>query len=316
MKICSVCKTEYPDDCNFCEKDGTPLKDKDGKNCPHCGAQLKGKGKFCPECGKPTEIVEEKSEEKGCKCPKCGFESNEKLKFCPNCGYSFAEGGNSKKSGMSEKLVLIDGRKMSPFYISKYEVTQELYQSVTGENPSNFKGHQRPVENVSWYDAIRFCNLLSKKDGKTPVYSVNGNTDVDSWNYTAHIGQSINGGVKKDVKANGYRLPTAKEWKFAAAGGKNYTYAGSNNIDEVAWYNGNSGGETHEVGQKNANGYGLYDMSGNVWEWCWDSDDNGGRCNCGGSWNYGADFCEVEFEGYYYPYSRFNSLGFRVACNK
>ena len=87
MRICPICKSEYPDDCKFCENDGSPLEDKDGKKCPHCGAQLKGKGKFCPQCGKSTEVVEEK----GCHCPKCGFESDEKVKFCPDCGYSFAD---------------------------------------------------------------------------------------------------------------------------------------------------------------------------------------------------------------------------------
>ena len=316
MKVCPVCKAEYPDESKFCENDGSPLEDKDGKKCPHCGAQLKGKGKFCPECGKSTEVVEEKTEEKGCKCPKCGFESDEKLKFCPDCGYSFAEGGTEKKSGLSEDFVLIDGGDMDPFYISKYEVTQELYQSVTGANPSNFKGKQRPVETVSWYDAIRFCNMLSKKDGKTPVYSVNGNTDVDSWNYTAHIGHRINRKVKMDISADGYRLPTKEEWKFAAAGGEDFTYAGSDDIDEVAWYKGNSGDATHKVGQKKANGYGLYDMSGNVWEWCWDSNDYGDRYCCGGCWCNDDSGCKVDDEFYPNPCSRYGGVGFRVACNK
>ncbi|MCR5761895.1 MAG: formylglycine-generating enzyme family protein [Treponema sp.] len=251
---------------------------------------------------------------------------------------------NDGNSGLSEEFILIGGGGMESFYISKYEVTQELYKSVTGETPSVFKGNQRPVENVSWYDAIRFCNMLSKKEGKAPVYSVDGNTDADCWKYMVHSGLSIvpssrailtfantvrNGlnivgrKIKMDIYADGYRLPTREKWHFAAARGKGYAYAGSDDIDEIAWHDGNSGNETHDVGQKKGNVYGLYDMYGNVWEWCWDSFDLGEydcrRWFCGGCCGESADLWKpVNGDGEFpeLPGSRCKYIGFRVAVSK
>ena len=207
------------------------------------------------------------------------------------------------------EMVQIPGQN---YKMSTTEITQGLYESVMGENPSKFKGENNPVENVSWYDAIYFCNKLSEKCGYTPVYSVGGTTDVTKWNYTPHQKDSIYKDITQNTKADGFRLPTEAEWEYAAKGGQNYKYAGSDNIDEVAWYWDNSGETTHPVAQKKANGYGLYDMTGNVLVWCWDSNDSGCRYNRGGGWDYSGGSCTVSDRYYYYACDRDGSLGFRV----
>lgn len=144
---------------------------------------------------------------------------------------------------------------LDSFYIGKYEVTQEEWQEVMGNNPSFFKGKHHPVADVDWYACIAFCNRKSKKEGLTPCYSGSGDDIVC------------------DFEADGYRLPTEAEWEFACLGGLKshyYTCSGGNDIAEVGWYEGNSGGKPHPVGQRKPNELGIYDMSGNIWEWCWD----------------------------------------------
>jgi formylglycine-generating enzyme required for sulfatase activity len=202
----------------------------------------------------------------------------------------------------------------SSFRMCKHEVTQADYEAVMGTNPSTFKGENRPVEFVSWYDAIEFCNKLSERQGLKPCYKKNGSSYICDWT------------------SNGYRLPTEAEWEYAARGGnktKGYKCSGSDNANIVAWYYGNSGSTTHDVMTKQANELGLYDMSGNVWEWCWDwysnsyynnspSDNPHGaslgsyRVFRGGSWDDDASFCRVANRYYNSPVIAGVFLGFRV----
>lgn len=199
------------------------------------------------------------------------------------------------------------------FYMSKHEVTQRRWREVMGTNPSHFKGNNLPVENVRWYDAVEYCNRLSKKEGLIPAYRISGK------NVTWH------------PSANGYRLPTEAEWEYAARGGnrsRSYTYSGSNSAGDVGWYKDNSGSKTHEVGLKRSNELGLHDMSGNVYEWCWDwygenyygsSPSSGprgpsggsGRVVRGGSWNYDAGYLRVAFRLFVPPSGRGGILGCR-----
>ena len=195
------------------------------------------------------------------------------------------------------------------YKIGKTEVTQNIYELVMGENPSEFKFSNLPVENVSWYDAIYFCNKLSVMKGKKPVYAVNGQTDVNKWDYTPHKGRSIRGAITIDTNANGYCLPTENEWEHAARGGETYNYAGSNDINEVAWYDKISDKTTHPVGEKKANGYGLYDMSGNVQEWVFADKDYYSR---GGSWSNDYYSCKVADRESRYPDNRYSTVGFRL----
>ena len=184
---------------------------------------------------------------------------------------------------------------LSPYYIGETEVTQELWQAVMGDNPSNFKGSQRPVEQVSWDDCQDFIEKLNKKTGLT------------------------------------FRLPTEAEWEFAARGGiksKSYQYCGSNNLGDVAWYDGNSSSQTHDVKAKQANELGIYDMSGNVWEWCQDWKDSYSssaqtnptgpssgsyRVFRGGGWIIHARRCRVAYRGFYTSGVRCDYLGLRLA---
>lgn len=194
-------------------------------------------------------------------------------------------------------MIAVPGKEFS---ILATEVTQELYESVMGEHPSKFNGEKNlPVEKVSWYDAVEFCNKLSKEAGLEPAYSINGSS------------------VEWNRNASGFRLPTVEEWQYAAKGGQDYEYSGSDNLDEVGWYTDNSGSKTHPVAQKAPNGYDLYDMSGNVWEWCWgsDPDHSDRRYNCGGSWSNFASYCEVGYEHWNRADSPNNFLGFRIVCS-
>jgi len=188
------------------------------------------------------------------------------------------------------KMVEVPGKKYS---IGKYQVTQALWESVMEDNPSWFKGSSGPVENVNWFDCVEFCNKLSEKEGLEKAYTINGKK------------------VECNFDSNGYRLPTADEWEYCARSGESFIYSGSNNCDEVAWTSENSNSQTHVVGQKKANGFGLYDMSGNVDEWCWDKEVSL-RVSRGGCWCYGARDARVSYRNRNLPSYRFDGQGFRL----
>jgi len=198
-------------------------------------------------------------------------------------GFVFVEGGtfqmgqinpNIGGTGESDDEQPVHTVTLSSFYIEKHEVTQTKWITTMGSNPSHFtSGQNRPVEMVSWYDALVYCNKRSITEGLTPCYSINGSTNPTIWGAVPTNSNTTWNSVVCNWSAKGYRMPTEAEWEYAAKGGKhsqNYTYSGSNTISDVAWYSSNSYVETHPVGGKLPNELGIYDMSGNVYEWNWD----------------------------------------------
>ena len=182
--------------------------------------------------------------------------------------------------------VFVRGRKLTipDLIVSDHEVTRGEYLDVMGSDPSTAGVYDKdgnelegdavlnsPVNRVNWYNALVYCNKLSIKEKLAPCYSIDGSTDPADWGTVPTSSNSKWDAATCDFNENGYRLPTEAEGEWLARGGENYEYPGSDNIDDVAWYGGNTNDTgTREVKTKAPNGYGLYDMSGNVWEWCWD----------------------------------------------
>ena len=219
------------------------------------------------------------------------------------------EAGRNENEGPQRQVILSNG-----FWMGKNEVTQKEYRDIMGTNPSNFKGDTLPVENVSWFDAIEYCNRRSQFDGLIPTYIISGtgNYRTVTWNRNA----------------NGYRLPTEAEWEYACRAGTTSAYnTGATINDNTGWYSANSGNRTNVVGLKLPNNWGLYDMHGNVMEWCWDwygsyasgahIDPTGAtsgsyRVFRGGSWVSDGQYLRSAYRDYGNPYYRDNYIGFRL----
>ena len=234
------------------------------------------------------------------------------------------------------KMVVLPGKKC---WMGMTPVTQRLYKKVMGVNPSyhqlsneELSDEERsalekigdtsnnPVENVNWHDAVYFCNKLSIMEGLTPVYLVDGESDPENWWYKPHSEDGhgcFDGVVECDWSANGYCLPMNVDWEDAACEDDELTYSGSDDLDEVGWFKENSDDVTHPVAQKKPNANGLYDMSGNVWEWMWDPDpdDNELRDVRGGCYEDKEELCELDTQISKEQVMPLEYLGFRLMRN-
>lgn len=227
---------------------------------------------------------------------------------------SFTMGSSLSESGRGSDEVAHKVTLSTSFWMAETEVTQRQYQNVMGNNPSKHKGDDLPVEQVSWNEAAAYCNALSAKEMLVPCYQISGTTV----------------GWADKSTCTGYRLPTEAEWEYAAnpPNPPRTIYAGSDMVDGVAWYGLNAGPTTHAVKAKTPNGRGLYDLSGNVWEWVWDyyqlnyealpsTDPTGpatptNRVIHGGSWRQPASAARVADRASSPGTSRNDDLGFRI----
>ncbi len=293
---CKICNTENRDTAKFCNECGAKLepqlKSCTNEDCPDYGkAILPAEAKFCPRCGYAIGGYVSNNNERN-------VVAMDKEVFTVE-GVSFkmiaVQGGTYTMGAADEDPEADDWEKpahsetVADFMIGETPVTQELWKAVMGSNPSYFTGDmQRPVEQVSWFDCQEFIRKLNQLTGQN------------------------------------FRLPSEAEWEYVARGGnrsKGYKYAGSNDVDTVAWYNGNSNRTTHPVKTKQPNELGIYDMSGNVYEWCqdkWCRDYNsprnsGDRVLRGGSWDRYAWYVRVSYRCYNTPDYGDSDLGLRLA---
>lgn len=295
---CPYCNQEHPDGFQFCPATGKKLDQLKActlnPGCPDHGKQiLPLDSMFCPTCG-------------------CKLENNTKQVNEDRSKVSFAIGSVSfnmiKVEGGTFKMgsTTGEGRErpvhevtLSPYYIGETQVTQALWTEVMGENPSDFIGDNKPVNRVNWFDCEHFIKKLN------------------------------------EITNQKFRFPTEAEWEFSARGGKKskgYEYAGSNKIEDVAWFDDNSNGEVHQITKKKPNELGIYDMSGNVWEWCQDWGERGyykkspnkdpqgpssgtSRVVRGGGRNSIAGNCRIAYRNFNSPDNKRSSIGLRLVLS-
>ena len=305
VKTCDICakplsQCDYGGKHPYCQTCGK-LKERcefrgEHPVCQTCGklkeqCEFKGEHPVCQTCGKLKEQCEYKGEH-----PKILVDIMKNMVYVEGGTFTMGATAEQQNPDLDEKPT--HSVTLSSYYIGKYEVTQELWKVVMGSNPSRFKGDYLPVENVSWEDCQTFLRKLNAMTGKN------------------------------------FRLPTEAEWEYAARGGNcslGYQYSGSHISGDVAWCYDNCGAKTHVVGTKAPNELGLYDMSGNVYEWCQDWFGNysnsaqtnptgpsggSGRVFRGGGWIYGSRYCRVSLRIYDKPESRGDYIGFRLALSE
>ncbi|GMO66150.1 MAG: hypothetical protein Ta2A_14210 [Treponemataceae bacterium] len=287
-------------------------------SCKNCGKEIQPEWKACPYCGAGMAAAQPETPPTlaAPASPQNPPKNSGITNFVYINGGTFMMGSPASEAGRhsneTQHSVTVSG-----FYMSQHEVTQAEYQAVMGYNPSCFQGAKLPVETVSWYDAIEYCNKRSEWEGLKPMYTVTQNffgNDV-SWNWNA----------------NGYRLPTEAEWEYACRAGTKTPFNTGHkittdqaNYDNYPYY---THGKTTAVGSFAPNGWGLYDMHGNVEEWCWDwlGDYSGGaqtdpigavsglsRVYRGGSWDNDGRHLRSAYRGSIIPAGYYNTVGFRV----
>jgi sulfatase modifying factor 1 len=232
-------------------------------------------------------------------------------------GCNFSAAGNETKIFEGIEMVKIPAGEVPGFWIGKYEVTQKQYEDIMGNNPSFFQGNpNNPVEHLSWYSAVEFCNKLSIKAGFKPYYTINKNKkDPENKNKFDNIKWTVT--INKG--SNGFRFLTSREHEYAYRAGTTTTYYWGNEInDDYCWYRDSSGSITHPVGQKKPNAWGLFDISGNVFEWCFDWFDDSGynRVTRGGSWLSHPAYVMAVYIYDFPPNYAIYSIGLRLARNE
>jgi formylglycine-generating enzyme required for sulfatase activity len=290
---------------------------KEPARCVSCGEELQPNWRACPFCGMAVNPAVAVAPSVAPAAPQPSLRNAHTTNAVAPAGMVLIQGGTFMMGSPASEPERNDDEvqhsvTVSSFYMGKHEVTQWEWREVMENNPSYFKGNDLPVEQVSWHDAVEYCNKRSQREGLTPAYTISGT------NVTWHR------------NTNGYRLPTEAEWEYACRAGTTTPYHTGSSVDSAGWYGENSGGKTHLVGQKQPNAYGLYDMHGNVMEWCWDwygkypfvvqtdpagPETGSDRVLRGGSWHSIARFIRSAVRNFTFSGNRFDLVGFRLARN-